>query len=65
MMKQHERNVIHGKKYIIFIFEFVLFCFLTVICRGIDVTIAWIDTLRSSHSHSESAPKIVSNSKDK
>jgi hypothetical protein len=52
------------QKYILFILGFVLCSFPVVFTQGINVTIAWIYTLKSEHSHSESAVKTVINIKD-
>jgi hypothetical protein len=53
------------KKYILLILGFVPFPFLMLIFQGMNLTIAWIHTLKSSHSHSESAVKMIANIKDK
>jgi hypothetical protein len=54
-----------GKEYIILILGSILCPFLILIYQAINMTIAWIHTLKSYHSHSESAVKMVVNSKNK
>ena len=53
------------KKSILFATAIVPFYFFTVVYQTLNVTIAWIHTLRSWNTHAESARKIVSNCKDK
>jgi hypothetical protein len=51
------------KKLIVFILGFVVFTSFAVINQGVNIIIAWFYTLKKSHAHSESALKIVFDSK--
>ena len=54
-----------GKKVILFIAGFLPFYFVVIIYQTLNLTVAWIYTLRSSNTHAESATKIIDNAKDK
>jgi len=51
------------KKHIIFILGSAVSCYFLLIYQGINIFIAWIYTLRCFNTHSESAPKYISKSK--
>ena len=52
-------------KLILFVLGVVPFYFFAVVYQTVNLTIAWMHTLRSSNTHAESTVKTISKSKDK